>query len=348
VPDFNGWATKWLQCDPSGEFYMFSTQVGDHTMVVAVRLAEVHRTEVVFIRSLFAITALLAILFIGLGYATSRLVEAKLEGMSHTLEQVGGGDTDARLSVSQANDQIDRVSRRMNDHLDQLSDLMISTKSTAAAIAHDLKRPLARALLGVDRAMAQVDAEADPRDALEDTRHELSTLTGIFETILRIARIDAGHAEGLQGSVDLADLARELGETFAVVAEESGQSLTLIVPEGRVAVRGDAGMLSQMLVNLLQNAVNYGPPGNQITLSLIPGAGQVSLVIADTGPGIAEADRDRVLTPFFRADAARTTEGNGLGLALVKSVADRHRASLTLSDNAPGLVVTVSFPFTIA
>ncbi len=343
VPDFDGWARRTVQSDTPEEFYLFATRVGTHTLVVAVRLAEIHRIEIVFIRSLAAITAFLAILFITLGYITSRLVEDKLEGMSRTLEQVGGGDTGARLKISDANDQIDRVSRRMNTHLEQLSGLMVSTKSSAAAIAHDLKRPLARALLGVDRAMDQVEAGKNPHVALEDTRAELANLTGIFETILRIARIESGHAEGLRGTVDLADLARDLGETFDVVAEESGQSLGVLVPDGAAPVRGDAGMLSQMLVNLLQNAVNYGPPGNHITLSVVQAGGQVTLSVADTGPGIALDDRDRVLTPFFRADTARTTEGNGLGLALVKSVADRHGASLTLGDNAPGLVVTAAF-----
>jgi len=347
TPDITDWSVRALpgpDGTPGQEYYLTASTIGTHTLVVGASLEPVERIGEAFIRILFLITAFLSIIFIALGYATSRMVQLKLERLGDTLALVGEGHTDARLPVSPANDQIDRVARRMNGHLATLSGLMSATKSSAAAIAHDLKRPLARALLGVDRALAQVDKGADPQAALEDTRHELANLTGMFETILRIARIDAGHGEGLGGSVDLADLARDLGETFQVVAEESGQSLALVVPEGRAPVRGDAGMLSQMLVNLLQNAVTHGPPGNNITLSLTCEGRDLCLSVADTGPGIAEPDRTSVLAPFFRADTARTTEGNGLGLALVKSVTDRHGAILTLSDNAPGLRVTVRFP----
>lgn len=348
VPDFDGWTTRDLQMDASPaatqDLYLVSARLGVHTLVVGAPLGELHRIEVAFIRILFAITAFLSILFIGLGYATSRLAQRKLDQMSDTLERVSDGQTDARLIVSSANDQIDRVSRKMNNHLDTLSALITATRFNSAAIAHDLNRPLAHALLGVDRALELVEAGADPQVALEDTRHELANLNGIFDTILRIARIDTGHAEGFSTNVDLVDLTRDLGETFQVVAEESGQFLTICVPDGSFKVRGDSGMLTQMLVNLLQNAITHGSDGNHITLSLKNDDGNVRLIVADTGPGIPEADRDRVLTAFVRLDAARTAKGNGLGLALVKSIVVRHGASLALSDNDPGLRVTVTFP----
>jgi len=256
VPDFEGWAIRPVAIGDGGEaedYCMSATDIAGMTVVVGAALVSVHRIENTLIRTLFSITAFLAMIFIALGYGTSRVVQSKLEGIENALERVGDGDRDVRLPVFAANDQIDRVARRMNVHLDTFSGLMFATKSSAATIAHDLKRPLARALLGVDRALAQAGTGADPQAALEDTRHELANLTRIFETILRIARIDAGHGEGLKDTVDLADLARDLGETFQVVAEESGQSLTITAPDGPALVRGDAGMLSQMLVNLLHN-----------------------------------------------------------------------------------------------
>lgn len=248
----------------------------------------------------------------------------------------------ALLPVSSANDQIDRVAATMNRHLERLSDLMLSTKSSAAAIAHDLKRPLARAVLGVERALDHQAEGKNTQVDLEESRDELMKLNRIFETILRIARIDAGQGVTQAQTVDLSELVRDLGETYQVVAEESGQSMRVEAAAG-IEIPGDAGMVSQMLANLLQNAITHGGAGNRISLSLTEQEGKAVLEVADTGPGINVADRARVLEPFFRSDAARTTEGSGLGLALVKSIADRHGAELSLGDNEPGLLVRLEF-----
>jgi signal transduction histidine kinase len=149
----------------------------------------------------------------------------------------------------------------------------------------------------------------------------------------------------LRDDVDLVALVKDLAETFEVVAEESGQSFKLVLPEGDTLFqRGDLGMLTQMLANLLQNAVNHGPPGNCICLALLDDPAGPILEVSDTGPGIPEADRARVFDAFYRAELSRSTPGNGLGLTLVKSVADRHGARITLSDNAPGLRLSVQFP----
>jgi signal transduction histidine kinase len=192
--------------------------------------------------------------------------------------------------------------------------------------------------------MISKSLSAQTRTRLEDTRSELGDLTAIFETILRIARIDAAHGTEMTEVFDLGALAAELGETFEVVAEESGQTLVLeSEATAPLRIRGDAGMIGQLIVNLLQNAITHCPKGTFITLALRGTAAHVVLVVSDTGPGIADADRNRVFDAFFRTDTARTTEGSGLGMALVKSIADRHGAAIALEDNAPGLRVTVRF-----
>ena len=332
------------EMDLTGEYYLTSVKIGAHTFVIGEDLAPLERIETIFIRTLAMIGAFLGLVFIALGYGTSSAIERKLEQMGDTLERVSDGDTNARLSLSNANDQIDRLSRKMNGHLDRLSALMTATKSNAAAIAHDLKRPLARASLGIERAAAEAEAGKDNSETLHAVRTELSNLTGIFDTILRIARIENNQGDGKMTQVDLLGMVQDLGETFQVAAEESGQSLT-IDTDGiiQAQTRGYVGMLTQMLANLLQNAISHGGSGNQITLSLRDRPDGIVLAVSDRGPGIAPEEREKVLTAFYRADAARTTEGNGLGLALVKSVVDRHGALLRLSDNEPGLRVTETF-----
>ncbi|MYM54457.1 sensor histidine kinase [Thalassovita mangrovi] len=348
-PGFEGWTTRQLalpgQSDFAGLYYLTSVPVGDFELIVGQNIGIIDSMEATTLRVLLAVGAVMTLVFITIGYRMGRAMQVKLEKMADTLETVAAGDTDARLPVSAENDQIDRVSRTMNLHLSRLSDLMVSTKSSAAAIAHDLKRPLARSYLQLERAIAKAEAGADPLDDLEETRHELSRLSDIFETILRIARIEAGQAEGVMQRVDLAEMAADLGETFEVVAEESGQSLSLWIDRGQdLSVRGDAGMLSQMIVNLLQNAVSHCPKGTQITLGVGRVNRRVCLEVADNGPGIPDTERENALLHFFRADASRSSDGTGLGLALVKTIADRHGVELRLADNGPGLRVTACFP----
>ncbi len=277
------------------------------------------------------------------GYFLSRKSLHKLEQLEMTLAQVSDGDMTARIALSPDNDQIDRIAGRMNAHLENLSRLMISTRATAAAVAHDLKSPLARAYLGLGQALARIEQGQDPRAEIEDTQAELEGMNGIFDTFLRLARIEGG-ADGAQfAPVDLGALLDDLAETYQMVAEDSDQNLVYERPKGSVIITGDATMLQQMVVNLLQNAVTHGGAGNQIGLTLDHAGDQVLLTVADTGPGIPEAARDAVFEPFHRLDPSRSKPGSGLGLALVRAIAERHRAHITLADNAPGLRVTVAF-----
>ena len=100
----------------------------------------------------------------------------------------------------------------------------------------------------------------------------------------------------------------------------------------------------QMLANLVENAIRHCPPGASIVLSGRIDDGRVELSVADNGPGIPAEERDKVFRRLYRVEKSRTTPGSGLGLSLVKAVADLHGATVTLRDNAPGLVVAVSFP----
>ncbi len=112
-------------------------------------------------------------------------------------------------------------------------------------------------------------------------------------------------------------------------------------------VFGDRELLAQALTNLLDNAVKYTPEGGTIDIALVRDAGRFRITVADTGPGIPAAERARVLERFARVDRSRSLPGNGLGLALVKAVADQHNGRVTLGDNDPGLLVALELPITL-
>ena len=140
-------------------------------------------------------------------------------------------------------------------------------------------------------------------------------------------------------------LVRDLAETYSLVAEDAGQSLVTHVDDADdYEISGNPQMLHRLVVNLLQNAVNYGPNGNRICMELTRQSGDVALVVTDHGPGIPETARDAVFQPFYRLDPSRTKPGSGLGLALVRAIVERHSGTIALHDNDPGLRVEMRFP----
>jgi len=349
MPEYDGWFEENLNTTNSetgpADYFLNSTMVDEMTLVVGHDLRLILATEHKLIYALtFAGVAVAAAILL-IGYAASRTSTRKLEVLERTLNRVSQGDTTVRLPHSGANDQIDRISRRVNAHLERLSTLMVSTRSTAAAIAHDLKTPLSRASLSLQFAQDKIEHGEDPRDAIDATEGELARLNAMFETILRISRIEAS-GDAVDGTlVKLPPLLADLVETFAPVAEETGKELTLSPVTGDVpSVRGDERMLRQMAVNLIQNSLKHCPAGARVGIRVFARDGLATVEFADNGPGIPEEERKRVFDPFYRLDRSRTTPGSGLGLALVKAVAERHGIRMALGDNGPGLTVTLEFP----
>ncbi|MFZ1726089.1 MAG: HAMP domain-containing sensor histidine kinase [Albidovulum sp.] len=349
IPNFGGFKRANLTIDGTNSepsaFYVNTTLIDEITLVIGHDLSLVTATERQLILTLVLAGLVAGAAILLIGYIASRKSLRKLEMLDMTLDRISQGETGILLPVSSENDQIDRISRRVNAHLERLSSLMISTKATAAAIAHDLKTPLSRAFLSLQIIRSKVGDDDEATEAIDDTENELTRLNAIFETILNISRIESTASKTAFRPVALFPLITDLAETFEPMAEERGQKLSARPPEEPVLpVLGDERMLRQMLVNLIQNAINYGPTGNAIALSLRDNAGHRILEVSDTGPGIPISERAKVFDPFYRLDISRTTSGSGLGLALVKAIAERHGISISLGDNDPGLKVTLTFP----
>ncbi len=129
-----------------------------------------------------------------------------------------------------------------------------------------------------------------------------------------------------------------MADIYAPAVEEGGHSLSLDIRDGAV-IDGDRALLAQVLANLIENALRHGGPAARVTLS-VDGA---RVLVADCGPGVPLAERDKVLRRLYRLEASRTTTGSGLGLSLVRVIAELHGADLRLRDNAPGLLVELDF-----
>ncbi len=341
LPAQSGWSQSAGQMAQGSPHLLLRRDTGAHILVIGRNIEDIAEKERQLILTLVAAGGILALSFLLIGYRSSASSLRKLDGIAKVLAQVSQGDSAVRLHISPQNDQIDRVAVAINRNLDQLSNMIATTKVSAAAIAHDLRTPLSRAFLAIDQAQMQAERGADPRDALDVASGELTRLRSIFDVILRISRLSQESTP--TAAQPLAPLLADLAETFAPVAEENGQSLTLHPVDPGLVIAADGAMISQMLANLLQNALNHCPIGTQIAFGAQGGAGGLHLWVADTGPGIPLAERDKVFALFYRLDPSRTGGGNGLGLALVKAIADQLGARITLSDAQPGLRVDIAF-----
>jgi signal transduction histidine kinase len=208
------------------------------------------------------------------------------------------------------------------------------------SVAHDLRGPLTRLRNRLETlAAAEQPRREDLVECVEQVQHVLDT----FNALLRIARVESGAHRSAFAALDLERIVRDVCELYQAAADERQIELVCTV-RASVEVFGDRELLAQALTNLLDNAVKYTPTGGRIDVTLERTEDVARVRVADSGPGVPLADRERVLQRFTRLDQARSQPGNGLGLALVNAVTTQHHGRLSLGDNSPGLVVTVEIP----
>jgi signal transduction histidine kinase len=264
-----------------------------------------------------------------------RALERRLRPVYGTAEAIAAGDLTSRVPLSDEQDEFDRLGSTMNAMLDRIAQLMEGVRGVSDAIAHDLRTPIARARAKLEEAQLAANTEDQMRAAIDQGIADLDGIARIFQAVLRIAEVEAGARRAAFAALDLAPALRGLGELYEASAEAAGQQLELLVPDALPLV-GDRDLLVQAVANLLDNALKFTPAGGTVRLSAAIDGGEVVIMVADEGPGIAEADRARAGERFFRADAARTTPGSGLGLSLVRAVAGLHRGRLVLGESRPG------------
>ena len=274
-------------------------------------------------------------------YVIRSLFRRMVADVSATAAAISRGDLSQRVSTSGRADEFDAMAEAINNMLDRIGKLMDGVRQVSNAIAHDLRTPITRARARLEDAARVADTEDELRAAVERAVDDLDGVTAVFQALLRIAEIEAGARRSAFAEVDLGPLLADLGELYEASAEEKGLTLPVAVP-ARLLVQGDFRLLQQAVANLLDNALKFSPPGGAVRLSAGADGKRVWVSVADEGPGIPAADRDRATERFFRGETARNTPGSGLGLALVAAVAALHDGALTLSDANPGLAATIA------
>lgn len=248
------------------------------------------------------------------------------------------GDLSQRLAIDSRWDDLSNLSDVLNGFLAKIEELMNGAREVSNNIAHDLRTPLSGLRSDIEALRGRPVGDEQIDTLLADVDHTLA----VFHALLRIANIEKGARSQQMGEMDLSKIIQDVAELYEPVAEERDIHFTIHV-KANLTINGDGNLLFQLFANLLDNAIKFSPKHSTITLHAGVERNQVIAIIEDQGPGIPAGEKDKVFKHFYRGDASRSTPGNGLGLSLVRAVAEQHQARITLEDGAPGLRVRVSF-----
>ena len=273
-------------------------------------------------------------------YPVVRRLTKRLEGLQRGVQRWGDGDLSVRVPV-QGHDEVADLSERFNAAAERIEGLMASQKSLLANASHELRSPLARIRMGLElMETPATDSPLRQRTRAEILRN-MNELDQLIDEILLASRLDAKEAD--LGTVETVDWVGLCAEECARVGA------VLDVPQGlaQLESQGVAKLLRRMVRNLLENARRYGDTdaavhvgqahAPSIVLTLSRQETQVHLQVCDRGPGVPVAWRERIFEPFFRLPGASERVGGvGLGLSLVKSIAERHGGRVTCADRPGG------------
>lgn len=299
-------------------------------------------TRAVVAAFLWALAATLGLGTLG-GLILSSQVLRRIDAMSSAAQGIVAGDWRQRIPETGANDELAQLARTFNRMFDRIESLLNAHKNVGGDIAHDLRRPLAGA---VHRLEAARGAEATPANAQKAIETAIADIYGVLETfnaILRIGQIEAGARRAGFKPVDLAAVARQVVEAFQPAADEEAKTLAADLSVA-APLSGDRELLTQMVANLIDNALRHTPAGTRIVVASARTGEASRLTVSDNGPGVPAAELGRIFERFYRLDAARATPGDGLGLSLVAAIAELHGISCAASDNRPGLSVALEMP----
>lgn len=304
---------------------------------------------------------LLSVFGIVAGLIASRSLLKRIEAASDASREIMAGDFSRRVPLTGTGDELDRLAESLNVMLARIEVLMAALREVSDNIAHDLKTPLNRLRNRAEQALRTPGDPAAYREGLTRVIEEADDLIKTFNSLLLIARLEAGAVAESMVPLDPAAVVADVAELYEPAAEDAGLELQTSAVKG-LRLLANRELVSQALANLVDNAIKYssraaspgdlaapsgaadGAPRPTITISLARVGDSIEIAVADRGPGVRADERAKALRRFGRLEQSRTRPGSGLGLNLVSAVAHLHGGSFALEDNAPGLRAVLRFP----
>jgi signal transduction histidine kinase len=266
--------------------------------------------------------------------------QKRVEEVTGRVQRVVAGDLRERLPTAGGNDAFDRLAVLVNGMLDEIETLVGNLAHVGDDIAHDLRTPLTRVRVGLERARQKAGNIEELKGSVDQAIVGLDQSLAIITALLRIAEIE--HSRRLAGfrEVALADLVREVADLYEPIAEDKRVAF-VVEAKDALTVHGDRDLLFEAVANLVDNAVKFTPEGGRVELSLSRRGQDAVVTVRDSGPGIAAEERDLVGRRFFRSDKSRRDPGVGLGLSLVNAIVKLHGFHFSVS-SGPGCVAEIA------
>jgi signal transduction histidine kinase len=290
------------------------------------------REAVIHVLVVGVVPLVLAGLVIGIWLSTR--TARRLQTIHEAIVRIMQGNLHERLPVSAQPDDLNNLAVAMNSLLDEIQHRAIEMQSIGDDIARDLCTPLTRIRARLDRGRSSVRTADEIRDLIDASIADLDTTFGIMTTLLRLGEIQSGRVRAGFAVVDLAEIALEVCEIYAPMAETAHLTLDVRAP-ATAPMHGDRDLLVEALANLVSNAIKFTPPPGRVAVAVDCIPGGVSVSVTDTGPGIPPAVAELVMRRFDRGEGSQPMLGGGLGLCLVVAIAKLHDLCLVI-ENTPG------------
>ncbi len=317
--------------------------IGTRWLLIGRRL-DLVETERRAIEGALAVAVLLSLMLgVAAGLVIARYVGVRLNRIAAVVAAAGEGDLSRRVPVAPTRrDAFDRLADQLNLMLGRLERLMTELRLVTDSLAHDLRSPLTRLRTKTEQAVLIADPAAREA-ALGGLLVETDLVMRMLTMVIDISRSESVSRERFI-LVEPGELVEEIAELYGPVAEEAGLDFVVAIDAGVPPMLVHRELLSQAITNLIDNALKHGAGGGVLTLRLLATPQAILVQVEDHGTGIAEGDRAQALRRFGRLDAARTTPGAGLGMALIEAVARLHNGRFELDDNRPGLIARIVLP----
>lgn len=313
---------------------------GGDILVVGRSLDELTELRQVVARALLIGVIPTVVLTLGLSALVSWRTLRRIKAIDETLERIIQGELGERLPTRGTNDSIDRLVRSVNGMVDKISVLLEELRDVGNNIAHDLRTPLARVRTRLERCRAQSFAGIDLVESLDQAIDELDHTAAIIAALLRIGEIEDRQRRSRFVEVAVASLTQDLFEAYQPVAEQRNVTLSTQV-DPTMLVCGDWDLITEALSNLIENALKFTPNGGTVRLMGYNDSRGAVIRVADTGPGIAETEKQAVFKRFYRGKQSGGVAGSGLGLSLVGAICRLHGFSVEVVDGPPGCVIDI-------
>jgi two-component system OmpR family sensor kinase len=309
----------------------------DYLTLVGGTLDQIERQRALLARILVVATPLMVFATAGICWWVASSALQPVTIMAAQAEGITGRSSGERLHPPSETDELGQLARAFNRLLDRLGTALKMQRQFMADASHELRTPVSVIQTAAEVTLEQPVREPwEYREALTIVNEQSARLSRMVQDMLVLARADAGGFRLVKRLLYLDEVVAECVRAVSVVAARHDvRVLTSLQPD--VSIAADDGLLRQLVTNLLDNAVHHTPPGGSVTVTVVGDATVATITVADTGPGIPPADRERVFERFVRLDPARSaTSGAGLGLPIARWIAEEHGGTLALQERPEG------------